>query len=169
MLHTWHQQKHQQQHASLCSVFLYWLTFFLKITCDFSNPADFVEHQGCDKRRLDLSITVPWVTWKNTSAMVRKSVSLGQHWHHLHMEKFMMCIMKLYHSWWLIWNLFFGSSQFLVNPRFTPQCRMGNGFCCPNTTWRSCVGSHVWHRNALDRSTTLRSCHWSPEMCNRDG
>ena len=46
---------------------------------------------------------------------------------------------------------------------------MGNGFCCPNTTWRSCVGSHVWHRNALDRSTTLRSCHWSPEMCNRDG
>ena len=85
--------------------------------------------------------------------------------------KFMICIMKFITDdhWSGIWlldqNLSFWSKFCLhetLQPRFTPQCRMGYGFCCPNTTWRSCVGSHVWHRNTLDRSTTLRSCHWSP-------
>ena len=169
--------KDQQKHASLCSVFLNGPTFFpLKITCDFSNHADFLEHQGCDKRRPDLSITVPWVTWKNTSAMVRTTVSSGQHWHHLHMGTswYVSWNFITYDHWSGIWlldqNLSFWSKFCLhetLQPRFTPQCRMGYGFCCPNTTWRSCVGSHVWHRNALDRSTTLRTCHWSPGMCLR--
>lgn len=35
-LYTWHQQKYQQKHASLCSVFIYWLTFFLKIIASSS-------------------------------------------------------------------------------------------------------------------------------------
>lgn len=86
-LYTWYQQKYQQKHASLCSVFLYGLTFVPKDHCK-------LEHQGCDKRRPDLSITVPWVTWKNTSATVRTTVSLGQHWHHLHMGT----------SWYVSWN-----------------------------------------------------------------
>lgn len=161
-------------HQDFCGVLLHF--YIHMISTKVSTKTCKLVHQGCDKRRPDLSITVPWVTWKNTSATVRKTVGLGQHWHHLHMGN------SWYVSWnfitddhwsgiWLLdQNLSFWSKFCLhetLQPRFTPQCRMGYGFCCPNTTWRSCVGSHVWHRNALDRSTTLRTCHWSPGMCLR--
>ena len=159
--------KDQQKHASLCSVFLYGLTFFLKIIASSSikdatreGPTCLSQFRGLLEKTHQRWWEQPLV-WGNTDTIYIWEL------HDMYHETLSHMTIDLEFGYWI--QSVFGQSCLneTLKPRFTPQCRMGYGFCCPNTTWRSCVGSHVWHRNALDRSTTLRTCHWSPGMCLR--
>ena len=109
--------------------------------------------------------------------MVRTTVSLGQHWHHLHMgNSWYVSWNFIYHRWPLIWNLAIGSKpQFLVKilspwnltaEVYTPMSH-GLWFLPPKYNpeklcWILCVAQECsWQKHHIaDLSLEPHRCAW---------